>query len=91
MKQDGNALFSVRNQTEEICLEAVKQNGHALCFVNNQTEEICEIAINNPVFFNNHGDAEVFLQMRILGWIRDSKMKKRFAIKYNQKPLWPME
>ena len=34
VKQDGNALVFVHNQTPEICLEAVKQNKGALEFVN---------------------------------------------------------
>jgi hypothetical protein len=36
----------VLNQTEEICLAAVKQNGLALEYVHDQTEEICLAAIN---------------------------------------------
>ena len=34
-----------KDQTEAICLEAVKQNGFALEFVEKQTEEICLEAI----------------------------------------------
>jgi len=33
VKEDGDALRYVKNQTEEICLEAVKQNGYALRYV----------------------------------------------------------
>ena len=33
VKQDGDALRYVREQTEQICLEAVKQNGYALQYV----------------------------------------------------------
>ncbi len=31
----------IKEQTPEICLEAVKQNGYALRFVKEQTSEIC--------------------------------------------------
>ena len=35
----------LKNQTDEICLEAVKQNGFALQFVKNQTDKICMEAV----------------------------------------------
>jgi hypothetical protein len=37
---DGQALYYVKNQTEEICLAAVKQNGLALYYVKKQTENL---------------------------------------------------
>ena len=39
------ALQYVKNQTLEICLEAVKQNGNALQYVKNKTPEICLEAV----------------------------------------------
>ncbi len=45
VKENGDFLGYVNNQTEEMCLEAVKQNGNALYFVKNQTEEICLEAV----------------------------------------------
>ena len=33
VKQDWHALRHVKDQTDEICLEAVKQNGDALAYV----------------------------------------------------------
>ena len=45
--QCGMALGQVRNQTENICIEAVKNNGMALEFVCNQTENICIEAVKN--------------------------------------------
>lgn len=45
VKNDGNALEFVKEQSEEICLEAVKQNGSALMFVKKQTEQICLEAV----------------------------------------------
>ena len=45
VKQKGNALKYVKEQTEEMCLEAVKQNGYALRFVKEQTEEMCLVAV----------------------------------------------
>lgn len=34
VRQDGCALIYVKDQNEEICLEAVKQDGYALRYVN---------------------------------------------------------
>lgn len=45
VKQNGDILRYVRDQTEEICLLAVKQDGHALYHVRNQTKEICLEAV----------------------------------------------
>ena len=42
---DWRELQYIENQTEEMCLEAVKQNGYALEYVENQTEEICFEAV----------------------------------------------
>jgi hypothetical protein len=44
-KQDGEALQYVHNQTEELCLEAVKEDGYALNYVHNQTKELCLAAV----------------------------------------------
>ena len=38
-------LMDANEQTEAICLEAVKQDGLALYYVNNQTEAICLEAV----------------------------------------------
>ena len=40
-----DAMKEIQNQTEEMCLLAVKQNGMALQFVKNQTNEICLLAV----------------------------------------------
>ncbi len=45
VKQYGDALAFVHEQTEAICLEAVKQYGYALRFVHKQTEAICLEAV----------------------------------------------
>ena len=45
VKQDGNALRFVKEQTPEMCLEAVKIDGQALRFVKEQTHEICLEAV----------------------------------------------
>jgi hypothetical protein len=39
----------VKEQTEEICLEAVKQDGAALKYVIEQTEEMCLEAVKQNV------------------------------------------
>jgi hypothetical protein len=38
-------LIFIKEQTPEICLEAVKQDGLALIYVLEQTEEICLLAV----------------------------------------------
>ena len=45
VKHDKYLLRYIKNQTPEICLEAVKQNGRALIYVKNQTPEICLEAV----------------------------------------------
>ncbi len=35
----------MKEQTEDICIDAVSLDGEALEFVDNQTEEICLIAV----------------------------------------------
>ena len=40
VRQNGNALRYVSNQTPEICIEAVRQNGNALRYVLNKIPEI---------------------------------------------------
>ena len=45
VKQNGEALEYVKEQTPEICIAAVKQNGDALQYVKEQTKEICLEAV----------------------------------------------
>ena len=45
VKQDGDLLQYVKDQTSEICLEAVKRNGDSLQYVKEQTSEICLEAV----------------------------------------------
>ncbi len=45
VKRDGMALQYVKEQSPEICMEAVRQNGMALQFVEEQTAEICMAAV----------------------------------------------
>ena len=45
VKQNGDALKYVKEQTAEICLEAVKKYGDALKYVKEQTAEICLEAV----------------------------------------------
>ena len=43
--ENGLYLQYVKEQTQELCLEAVKQNGYALQFVKIHTDEICLEAV----------------------------------------------
>jgi len=61
VKQNGNALQFVAEQTEEICLEAVKQEGYVLRYVAEQTEEICLAAVKQE------GDALRFVNVSMFG------------------------
>ena len=45
VKQNGNALQYVKEQTPEICMQAVKNDGYALRYVKEQTENICLEAV----------------------------------------------
>lgn len=47
LQQNGSVLEFVKkqNQTEELCILAVRQNGYALKHVKNQTNEICTFAV----------------------------------------------
>ena len=62
VKQNGDSLRYVKDQTAEICLAAVKQNGDSLQFVKDQSAEICLAAVKqnghslqfvNKKVFNN--------------------------------------
>ena len=57
---DGLNLQYINNQTEEICLAAVKQNGYALEFIKNQTEEICLAAIKRDADALKFVSSEMF-------------------------------
>ena len=46
IRQSGRALRFVKEQTSELCLEAVTQNGLNLVFVQQQTPMICLAAVN---------------------------------------------
>ena len=48
--QIGSELKYVTEQTDEICLAAVRIDGHSLRFVKNQTEEICLVAVTENGF-----------------------------------------
>ena len=45
VKQNGDSLQYVKEQTEEICLKAIKQDGMSLQYVKEQTEKICLEAV----------------------------------------------
>ncbi len=49
VKIDHSYLDKIKDQTEEICLAAVKQDGYALYYVKNQTEKICLAAIKQNI------------------------------------------
>lgn len=44
--REAEALKNVTNQTEEMCLNAVKKNGMALQYVKTQNHQICEAAVS---------------------------------------------
>lgn len=48
--ESGDSLVFIDNQTDNICLTAVKQNGLSLQYVKNKTEEICTQAIINAPY-----------------------------------------
>jgi len=60
VKQYGNALRLVKEQTEEICLAAVSKNGDALQFVKEQTEKICLAAVKEDGYALKYVDKNIF-------------------------------
>ena len=58
--ENGLYLQYVKEQTQELCLEAVKQNGCALNYVKEQTDDICLEAVKQNgyalQFVKNHTD-----------------------------------
>jgi hypothetical protein len=53
-------LQYVKDQTPEICLEAVKQDGHALQYVKDQTPEICLEAVKQDGHALQYVDKSIF-------------------------------
>jgi len=47
VRQNGNILKYIRNQTKEMVITAILQNGNALEYVKEQTYDICLIAVKN--------------------------------------------
>jgi hypothetical protein len=45
INQYGPIIHFVKDQTEELCLEAVKNNYRSLKYIRNQTPQICMITI----------------------------------------------
>lgn len=44
-RKDPRALQFIKNQTEELCKEAVKRYGMYLSYIDNPTEEVCRLAV----------------------------------------------
>ena len=73
MKQNGNALQFVKEQTPEICLEAIKQNSLVLYYVKEQTPEICLEAVKKngvALQFVKKQNPEICLEaVKQNGWV----------------------
>jgi hypothetical protein len=78
VKQDGNALQFVQNQTTEICLEAVKQNGNVLRHVQNQTPELCLEAVKQ------NGNALNYVQNQTPELCLEAVKQDGYALKFVQ-------
>ncbi len=50
LKENPFNLENIDNQTEEMCMMAVKGHGGCLCYVKNKTEQICIEAVKNYGF-----------------------------------------
>ena len=66
VKQNGDALQYVKEQSEAICLEAVKQNGDALRYVKEQSEAICLEAIKQNGYALKYVKEEQFIIVKEL-------------------------
>jgi len=76
VKENGNALRYVKEQTEAICLEAVKQDGDALQYVKEQTEAICLEAVKKNGYALRYVKEQIFkeeLEMVLIGGLKFSK------------------
>ena len=60
VKQDGNALQYVEEQTETICLAAVEQDGCALQYVREQNEAICLAAVKQDGYALPYVEKQMF-------------------------------
>ena len=47
VKQNGESLWCIQNQTSEVCLISALHNGNALEYIRQHTPEICLAAIRN--------------------------------------------
>jgi hypothetical protein len=72
LTKDGNMLEHVDNQTEALCLAAVRRMGWALEYVHNQTDAICMAAILDTWralhFVRNQTDAICMAAVQQNGW-----------------------
>ena len=62
VKQYGDALRYVKEQTETICMEAVKQDGDALQYVRKQTEAVCIEAVKQNGYALKYVNETLFIQ-----------------------------
>jgi len=60
VKQIGDALKYVKEQSEAVCLEAVKQNGYALRYVKEQSEAVCLEAVKQNGNVLRYVDKNIF-------------------------------
>lgn len=95
--ESGDSLVFIDNQTDDICLTAVKQNGLSLQYVKNKTEEICNQAIINAPyairyvpstepFYQSLAELAVRLDGNMFQYINSKQQTKSMvenAIKYN--------
>jgi hypothetical protein len=72
-QNDYHLLDKIENQTEELCIEAIKQNYQALKFVKNQTLKICKEAIKiniNAYFYIRDKTFDINLMVvKNTGWM----------------------
>jgi hypothetical protein len=55
-------LQYVKDQTEAICIEAVKQNGYSLRYVKEQTPEICIEAVKQNGYSLQYVNKKIFMK-----------------------------
>ena len=78
-KKDGSHIQYVKNQTERICLVAVRQNRYALQYVKNQTEQICLEAVKQ------NGYALYYVKNQTEQLCLEAVRQNRYVLQYVKK------
>lgn len=81
LQDDYNALEYIKNQTKDICREAIKQNGLALQYIKKQTKKLCVSAIKQNGLALQYVKPDIYIYLNHM--IDDLAVKQNgLAIQY---------